>query len=123
MFIFAFDTVNDSNNTITNGGASHDIATQLSVALADSRPTLVEFYSDTCSRCAEMMPVVKELKAKMGDKAHILQIEGNANSELRTKYHVHSCPTWILFKDGQECWRDGGVKPLSELEDMINRFV
>lgn len=100
-----------------------DMEEKLNAALAEAKPTLVEFYSKTCTDCAEMMPVVERLREKIGDAANILQIEGNENPAIRTKYHVHSCPTWIIFKDGQECWRDGGRKPLSELEDMVRRFI
>lgn len=88
-----------------------------------TKPTLVEFYADWCPHCQRMMPIVAQLKEKIGDKANIVQIEGDNNPDLMEKYHVHSYPTWIIFKDGQECWRDGGEKPLSELEDMVNRFI
>lgn len=94
----------------------------LSRYLNETKPTLVEFYADWCPHCQRMMPIVAELKEKTGDRANIIQIEGDENPELMQKYHVHSYPTWILFKDGQECWRDGGEKPLSELEDMLHRF-
>lgn len=39
------------------------------------------------------------------------------------EFNVKSFPTWILYKDGQEVWRDSGEKPALELEDMIDRFV
>lgn len=100
-----------------------NINEQLKNALSDSRPTLVEFYSDNCSRCAAMMPIVSQLKEEMGDRCNIIQIEGYQHPDIRTEYHVHSCPCWILFKDGQEVWRDCGQKPYHELKDMIDRFI
>ena len=94
----------------------------LAQALQDSKPTLVEFYKPGCSRCAMTMPIVDELKERQEGKANVIQINSAENADLVEKYHVHSYPTWILFRDGQEAWRDGGEKPLSELTDMLHRF-
>lgn len=96
---------------------------RLQEAMQDSAPTLVEFYADWCPHCQAMMPIVAELRAKMGDRAHVIQIEGEEHEDLMREFHVDSYPTWIVFKDGQEAWRDGGEKPLSELEDMVRRFI
>ena len=100
-----------------------DLKHTLEVALNEAKPTLAEFYADWCPHCQRMMPIVAELKQIIGDKANIIHIEGDHNEDLMDKYHVNSYPTWILFKDGQEVWRDGGEKPLSELRDMIDRFI
>lgn len=101
-----------------------DTKDTLKAALADtSKPTLAEFYADWCPHCQKMMPIVAALKREIGDKAYIIQIEGDQNPDLMKKYHVDSYPTWIIFEDGQEGWRDGGEKPLSELKDMIDRFI
>lgn len=94
----------------------------LQTALEGSRPVLVEFYADWCPHCQRMMPLVAELKEEVAGKAEIIQVNGDNNPDLMRKYHVNSYPTWIIFKDGQEAWRDGGEKPLSELKDMIRKF-
>lgn len=95
---------------------------KLEEALKDSRPTLVEFYTAGEAHSDETLPVVAELAERVGDKANVLTVNTSDNAELVEKYHIHSVPTWIIFRDGQEAWRTGGRLPLSELEDMINRF-
>lgn len=97
--------------------------TDLDKVLQESKPTLMEFYADWCPHCQKMMPIVEELRVIEGDKINIVQIEGDQNPDLMEKYHVRSYPTWIIMKDGQEVWRDGGEKPLSELRDMVERFI
>ena len=99
------------------------VAEELQNALNGAKPVLVEFYADWCPHCKAMMPIVAALKKETADKAVVVQIEGDENADIMNKYHVRSYPTWILFKDGQEAWRDSGEKPLSELKDMINRFA
>lgn len=90
--------------------------------LGGSRPTMVEFYDPECSKCLATLPVLTELRDKFTGRANVVGVDKNASEDLVAKYHVHSYPTFILFKDGQEVWRDGGAKPLSELTDMVRRF-
>ena len=87
-----------------------------------AKPVLVEFYTPGCPRCTEEAPVMAELINKEGSKAEIVQVNMKANPEIAEAYKVHTHPTFILFKDGQEAWRDSGVKPYGELLDMIHRF-
>lgn len=91
-------------------------------AIKDTKPTLVEFYTAGEAHSDETLPVITELSAKTGDKANIFAVDTTVNEELVKKYHIHSVPTWIIFRDGQEAWRTGGRLPLHELEDMLARF-
>lgn len=95
---------------------------KLQEALNGTKPVLLEFYADWCPHCQRMMPLVAQLKDEVAGKAEVIQINGDNSPELMRKYHINSYPTWIIFKDGQEAWRDGGEKPLSELKDMIKKF-
>lgn len=97
--------------------------TNIQEALQTAKPVLLVFYSPECQRCVEMQPVIEELKKEEGDKAVVIAIDGPANPDLVKQFHVDTYPSYKLFKDSQEVWRDGGRKPLSELKDMIARFI
>lgn len=86
-------------------------------------PTLVEIYAPWCPHCRKMMPIVEDLKEIYSGRAHIVQIDGDSNPDIAQAFKAESYPTWILYKEGEEVWRDSGEKPASELEDMIDRFV
>lgn len=100
-----------------------DTSVKLQTALSGPRPVLIEFYADWCPHCQRMMPVIDSLRQEIGTVAEIIQINGDRSPDLMRKYHIDSYPTWLIFKDGEEAWRDSGDKPLSELKDMINRFA
>lgn len=102
---------------------AQDLKQQLEAALQQPKPVLVEFYTAGDPRSDETLHVVDQLRTRVDGKAVVLQVETTACADLVEKYHIHSVPTWILFSDGQEAWRTGGRLPLSELEDMINRFA
>lgn len=91
-------------------------------ALTDTKPTLVEFVTAGDPRSEETLETVAELKAGNNSKVNVFTVETSANPELVKKYHIHSVPTWIIFRDGQEAWRTGGRLPLDKLVDMVNRF-
>lgn len=96
---------------------------RLNQALNSDRPTLVMFYEPNDPRCREEWPAVEATATRMSGKSHIFCVDVTENPNLKTKYHIHAYPTFILFSDGQEAWRATGRTPQSELEDMINRFA
>lgn len=99
------------------------IKSQLEAALAGSKPVLIEFYASWCPHCKRMMPIMDELREKMGDRAAIIQIDVDKYPDLEKVYGVKGYPTFFVYKDGTQFWHDSGEKPLSELEDMINRVM
>lgn len=94
---------------------------ELKKALAESKPTLIEFYASWCPHCHNMMPIMNELRKEEGTKANIIQIDVDKYPDLTEEYGVKSYPAWFVYKDGQEFWHDNGEKPLSELKDMLGR--
>lgn len=90
---------------------------------AGSQPVLIMFYTPGCPRCQAMAPVVDRLKDSTKGIAVIHEVDLSADPAMKTKYKIPVCPGWVLFKDGQPVWSDGGEKTYSELKDMIDRFV
>lgn len=99
------------------------IKSQLEAAKVSSKPVLIEFFATWCPHCKRMMPIMDELRRKMGDKAEIIQIDADKYPALEKEYGVKGYPTFFVYKDGTQFWHDSGEKPLSELEDMINRVM
>lgn len=87
------------------------------------KPTLIEIYASWCPHCHRMAPIVENLKEIYAGRVNILQFDGDANPEYDRAFGVESYPTWILYKEGQEVWRDAGEKESWELEDMLDRFI
>ena len=92
---------------------------ELQKALEGSLPVLIEFYATWCPHCQRMMPVIAELRDDLDGKAEIFQIEGDDQTEPMDKFGVKSYPTFIVYKDGKEVWRDSGEMPYNELKKHI----
>ena len=82
---------------------------------------LVDFFATWCGPCKIMHPVLEELKEKMGDGIRILKIDVDKNEELSMEYRIMSVPTLMLFRNGENVWRESGAMPLSTLMQVIDQ--
>ncbi|WP_286761712.1 thioredoxin [Salegentibacter sp. UBA1130] len=88
--------------------------------IKDEKPVLVDFYADWCGPCKTLAPILKDVKAELGDGVKIVKIDVDKNQELAGKYHVRGVPTMMLFKNGQQLWRQSGVLQKAEIVNIIN---
>lgn len=87
--------------------------------IKDDKPVLVDFYTDWCGPCKMLAPILKDAKEELGDAVKIVKIDVDKNEALATKYQVKGVPTLILFKNGQQLWRQSGVLQKAQIVDLI----
>lgn len=76
-----------------------------------AKNVLVEFYATWCPHCKAMAPVVEEIGEMLEGKVKIVQLDVDSNSEAADAEEVTGTPTFILYKDGKQVWRDSGEMP------------
>lgn len=86
-------------------------------------PVLVDFYATWCGPCKMMHPILENVKSRVGDKARIVKIDVDEQQELAMQYRIQAVPTLMLFKNGQQVWRQSGVVQSNELVSLIEQYV
>lgn len=84
-----------------------------------NKPVLVDFYAEWCGPCKMQIPILDDLKKRMGDTAAIIKIDIDKNPQVAAQYQIRSVPTLIIFKEGELRWKQSGVFPANELERLM----
>ncbi len=86
-----------------------------------NRPVLVDFFAEWCGPCRMMSPILKEVKAELNDEVSILKIDIDKNQNLAAKFQVRGVPTFVLFKDGKQVWRQSAMLQKNDLISVIKQ--
>jgi len=85
------------------------------------RPVLVDFFAEWCGPCRMMSPILREVKAELNDEVSILKIDIDKNQNLAAKFQVRGVPTFVLFKDGKQVWRQSAMLQKNDLISVIKQ--
>ncbi|MDB4121413.1 thioredoxin [bacterium] len=90
-----------------------------STLINTKQAVLVDFYADWCGPCKMLAPILKEVKKDLEDGIKIIKIDVDKNQPLAAKYQVRGVPTMILFKNGEQVWRQSGVLQKNDIINVI----
>ncbi|MDP5092192.1 MAG: thioredoxin family protein, partial [Polaribacter sp.] len=66
--------------------------------------------------------ILKEVKDELGEKVSIIKIDVDKNQNLASQFQVRGVPTFVLYKSGNQVWRQSGMIQKRELVSIINKF-
>ena len=91
--------------------------------LRSSLPVLVDFWGPQCGPCLGLMPKVKALTERYGDRAKITKVEAPKNRRLCLTLKVLSLPTFLFFKNGKEVDRLSGNMTIQSIEECLKKML
>ena len=86
------------------------------------KPVLVDFFAEWCGPCKMMSPILKEVKSDLKDNISIIKIDVDKNQSLAAKFQVRGVPTFMLFKDGKQVWRQSAMLQKHDLLAVIKQY-
>ncbi len=80
---------------------------------------LVDFWADWCSPCLAIAPVLAKVIPEYEGRLLLAKIDADENMKLAGQYKLRGFPTIILFINGEEVDRFGGMKSA----DAVRQFI
>ena len=84
---------------------------------------LVDFSAEWCGPCQTLAPILKEVKDHFKERLAVIKIDVDKNSALARNFSVQGVPTLILYKKGQQVWRQSGLLTRSDLISIIQQYA
>lgn len=85
---------------------------------------VVEFWSQTCEPCKELIPAIEYLDKIYGKKMKFCEIDTKKATRLAIKERIIGLPAIVVYKDGKkidERIKDNATR--ENIEDMIKKYV
>ena len=80
---------------------------------------LVDFYTDWCSPCKQMAPVLEEIAAS-DDSVKIVKVDAGKEQQLALQHEATMVPTFVLFENGNKVRTTVGAMPKAKFVDWLN---
>lgn len=94
-------------------------AAELGTRIAETTPTLVDFWAAWCAPCRRVAPVLEELASELDGDVQIAKVDVDRHPDLATAHRVSGIPTLILFSEGREVDRLVGAMPKAALQEWL----
>ncbi len=86
-------------------------------------PVLLDFYTKGNDASIAMHPVLNDVAAALGDKAKVIKIDVDKNSQLAEALRVKGLPTLMIYKQGEMKWRQSGEQDANTLIGLIEEYI
>ncbi len=90
--------------------------------IQSEKPVLIDFHADWCQPCKVLGPIVQQVKAKMGARVSVLKIDVDRNPQLAQKLNIQGVPTLMIYRSGEQKWRQSGVLSAEAIIQQLEYF-
>jgi thioredoxin 1 len=80
-----------------------------------NKPVIIDFFAEWSRACKLMVPILREVKETMGERAIVLNVDVEKEQELAALYDIQTVPTLMIFHRGQVLWRKNGFSSVHEI--------
>ena len=89
--------------------------------IKNDRLVVVDFWAPWCGPCLRFAPIFANTASKYQD-IKFLKINTDEELTLATELNISSIPTLMVYKNGENLFREAGALSTNSFEDLIKRF-
>ena len=89
------------------------------VVLQSDMPVLVDCWAPWCMPCRAQQPILEKVADELQGKALIASLNTEENRDEAYRLNIHSIPTLVIFKDGEERQRFIGLQKADSLTKAL----
>jgi thioredoxin-like negative regulator of GroEL len=83
-------------------------------------PVLVEFFSDHCYHCQQLLPILAEIAAERPDTLRVFKFDAGADPQFASQFRITAVPNLVLFRAGEPIGQRSGFSPKRPLLAWID---
>ncbi|HAU30379.1 TPA: hypothetical protein DCW54_02000 [Candidatus Dependentiae bacterium] len=113
---------------VPEGGAQRKVLVEIASVkefdqlLQQKRFVCVDFFSDMCPACVQLLPVL-ELAAFARSNVAFVKVNAFKQGELKSRFNITKVPTVVLFVDGRVVSRIGGAASYQRLLEFVDEHT
>lgn len=100
------------------------VTTQLSISDFEKKiqtgTVLVDVGAEWCPPCKKMEPIIQQLQNELSGKFQLVKVDGGVDIEVMKHIKADALPTFIIYKNGKEVWRDFGIVSKEVIQSKLN---
>ena len=93
------------------------------VVLQSDMPVLVDCWAPWCMPCLTQHPILEKVADELQGKALITSLNTEENRDAAYRLNIHSIPTLVIFKDGEEKRRFVGLQKADSLTKALEEAL
>ena len=86
--------------------------------MKSDKPVLLDFWASWCGPCQMLAPTIEEIADERTD-IKVGKVNVDEQAELASQFRVMSIPTLVVIKDGKIVNQAMGVRPKSQILEML----
>jgi thioredoxin 1 len=93
------------------------------VVLQSDIPVLVDCWAPWCMPCRAQQPILEKVADELQGKTLITSLNIEENRDAAYRLNIHSIPTLVIFKDGEERQRLIGLQKADSLTKALEEAL
>ncbi|MDN3596224.1 thioredoxin family protein [Zunongwangia endophytica] len=86
-------------------------------------PVLIDFYTEWNEASVKMHPILRDVASAIGDKAKVIKIDVDKNTQLAEALRVKGLPTLMIYKRGEMMWRKSGEQNAEAILSRLEEYA